>query len=101
MHGERRGHGGVDVAQELEELLVAMPVPALGEYPARGNVQGRKQCGRAVPQIPVRDAFDVAQAKREERLRAVEGLNLTLLVDTQDHRLGGGMEIEAHEMAHL
>lgn len=95
------GHGGLDVAQELQELLVAMPALALGEDLALSDVQRREQRGRPVSDVVVRDPLDIAQPEREDRLRAIEGLDLTLLVDAQHDRVIRRVEIEPDDIAHL
>src|SRR5579864_6110489 len=43
MDREVVGHRGLDMAQELKELLVTMPPLALSEDLARRDVQGREQ----------------------------------------------------------
>jgi len=54
-------HVGFDVAQEGQELLTAMLGLALRQHAAIGNVQRREESGRAMVDVVVRDAFDVAQ----------------------------------------
>jgi hypothetical protein len=51
--------------------------------------------------VVVRDAFDIAQTEREERLGAVEGLDLALLIDGQDDRVIGRVEVEPDDVANL
>ena len=51
--------------------------------------------------VVVRDAFDIAEAEREQGLGAVEGLDLALLIDAQDDRVVGWIEIEPDDVAHL
>ena len=96
-----RRHLPVDQAQERQELLVAVPLPALADHPAGGDVQGGKQCRRAVPDVVVGVAFDVAQAHRQRRLGAIERLNLRLLVHTQDHRVVRRVEVQPDNVAHF
>jgi hypothetical protein len=91
---ERLGDGSLDVAEELQELLVAMPALALREHLARGDVERREQRRGAVMDVVVGDAFDVADAQRQQRLRAVEGLDLALLVDAQDDRVVGRVQVQ-------
>jgi len=54
-----------------------------------------------VADLVVRDPFDIAQTKRQEGLGAIEGLDLTLLVDAQHDGVIRRMEIEADDIAHL
>ena len=73
---EVRGHVGVNVFQEAQELLVAMTRPALGEDPAGDDIQGREEGGGAVANIAVRDAFDITQPEGQEGLGALQSLDL-------------------------
>jgi len=75
------GHAGLNVAQEGEELLVAVARVALGQDFAGGDVQGGEQGGGAVPDIVVGDPLDIAESHRQHRLAALERLDLGLLVD--------------------
>ena len=98
---EVRGHVGVDVSEEAQELLVAVARPALGEDLAGGDVQGGKEGGGAVADVAVRHAFDVAEPEGQEGLGALQGLGLALLVDAQHQGMVGRVEIEAHDVADL
>ena len=57
---EVRGHVGVDVLQEAEELLMTVPSLALGEHLAGGHVEGGEEGGGPVTDVAMRDAFDVS-----------------------------------------
>ena len=98
---EVRGHVGIHVLEEAQELLVAMAPLALGEDPAGGNVQGGEEGGGAVADVAVRHAFDVAQPQGQEGLGALQGLALALLVDAQDQGMVGRIQVEAHDVADL
>lgn len=63
---------------------MAMARLAFSEHHSSCNVERGEQRGSAVPHIVVGNPFHIAQSHRQNRLRAVEGLNLTLLVNTQD-----------------
>ena len=58
---EVRGHVGVDVLEEAEELLMTVPSLALGEHLASGHVEGGEEGGGAVTDVAMRDAFDVSE----------------------------------------
>ena len=45
--------GGVDELEEPQELLVPVPAVGLGDDRAAGQVVGREQAGRAVPDVVV------------------------------------------------
>ena len=89
------------VFEEAQELLVAMARPALGQDPAGGNVQGGEEGGGAVADVAVRDAFDVTQSEGQEGLGALQGLDLALLVNAQDHGMVGRIKVEADDVADL
>ena len=77
--------------EELPELDRAMPLWNCVIL-AGLHVEGRKQRGRPMPPVVVRATLDLARAHRQHRLRAVQRLNLGLLVDTKhDARVGGCM----------
>jgi hypothetical protein len=63
-----RDHG-VDVLQEVQELLVAMTLSALCDRLIVRDVERGEQSRRPVPDIVVGDAFRVAQPEGQDRLR--------------------------------
>ena len=83
-----RWHALIDGAQELQELAAAMAPMQLADDLAGGKIQRRKQGGRAVAHVIVTAPFCDAKAQRQQRLRAIERLDLRLLVHTQ-HRWAG------------
>ena len=95
----RDGH--LDLAQEAQELLVPVAGLALGDHLAGGDVQSGEEGGGAVPDVVVGDAFHVAQAHRQQRLGAVQGLDLRLLVDAEHHRLVRRVQVEADDVPDL
>lgn len=58
-----RRHRLIDPAQEQQELLMAMARFALGQHSTVEHVECRKQRRRAVANVVVRHAFDVAQSQ--------------------------------------
>ena len=89
MHSELGRHLLVDPPQETQELLVPVPGFALGDHRTGGHVQGGKQCGGPVTDGVVGDSLDVAQAHRHQRLGAIEGLDLYVLVNAKQNCLVG------------
>lgn len=79
---EVSGHGGLDLIEEAPELAGAVLWVAAADYRACGDVQRRKQRGRAVTGVVVGAALDLAGTHRQQRLGAVERLDLGLLVHT-------------------
>jgi hypothetical protein len=63
-----RDHG-VDVLQEVQELLMAMTLSALCDHLTVRDVERGEQSRRPVPDIVVGDAFRVAQPEGQDRLR--------------------------------
>lgn len=63
-----------------------MPGVAPAGHRARGDVERREQRGGAVACVVVRMAFHLPWSHRQQRLRAVERLDLALLIHTQNQR---------------
>ena len=68
---------------------------ALGEDRAGSDVERGKQGGRAVADVIVGDALDIAQSHGQHGLGAVQGLNLALLIDAQHQGMIGRVQIQA------
>jgi hypothetical protein len=51
--------------------------------------------------VVVGATFDLSGAHRQQRLGAVERLDLQFLVDTQHHRAFGRRQMKADDIAHL
>ena len=93
------GHAGLDVAQEGEELLVPVARAALGQDCAGGDVEGGEQGGGAVAHIVMGDALGIAEPHRQQRLGALQRLDLRLLVHAQHHRMIGRVQVQADDVA--
>ncbi|MGF6851352.1 hypothetical protein OKW29_000238 [Paraburkholderia sp. CI3] len=94
-------HVGLDGAQELQEFTAAMTPMQFSNDFARGDVQRREQCGRAVAHIVVRVSLRDARGQRQRRLGAVQRLDLALLVHAQHHGLERRVQIQPDDIAHL
>jgi len=92
---------GVDLLQETDEFLMAMARHAIADHGAVEHAQGGEQGGGAVARVVVALAGGNARPERQDRLDAVERLDLALLVHTQDKRLVRGIEIQSHHIGHL
>src|SRR4051812_37229373 len=66
----------------------------------RGD-EAREQRRGAMALVIVRAPFDLPRTHRQQRLRAIEGLDLALLVDADHQRLVRRIEIEPDNVAHL
>ncbi len=101
MNIEVSGHVGLDVAQELEELLVTMTGLALGHHFPGGDVQGGKQGGGAVPLVVVRNPFHVSQSQGQHGLTSFQRLDLALLVHAQHQGVLGGIQVQADDIPYF
>ena len=77
----------VDLAQEGDEILGAMPSLAPREDFARRDVQRGEEIERAMAEVVVGPPFGLAEVHRQDRLRALQRLDLRLLVDGEHHRI--------------
>ena len=91
----------LDLFEEANELLVPMPRHAVANHLAVEHAQGRKHGGRAVAFVVVRHRSTAAFLQRKARLGAIEGLDLTFLVDAQDQGLVRRIEVEADHIVEL
>lgn len=92
------GHGAFDLAEEVDELLGAVSLRDSADHLARRDIHRGVQARRAVPCVVVRSAFDLPWAQRQHGLGAVEGLDLSLLVDREHHRIGRWVHVEPHDI---
>ena len=94
-------HVGLDVIQELAELHAAVAPIALSDDLACGDVKGCEERGRAVALVIVSAPLDLPRAQRQQRLGAIEGLNLRFLVHAEDHGMLRRVHVEADDVARL
>jgi len=91
----------VDQTQELEPLLMPMPLLAHRNDRAVQRVERGKQRGRAVAFVVVGHGAGAPELHWQARLGAVERLDLALLVATEHERLVGRIEVQAHDVDQL
>lgn len=84
----------IDRFEEPNELLMAMPWHTVADDPTVKRDQCGEQRRRSVPFVIVRHRATTALLHRQSRLRAVERLNLRLLVDAQHKRFIRRIEIQ-------
>jgi len=93
----RRGLG-IDLFQKTDELLMTMPRHTITDDFAIQQIQGgeKRRCAIAfiVMCLPGWDSG----TQGEQRLRPVECLNLTLLVNTQDKRMFRRIKIQPNNI---
>jgi len=75
-----------------------MTLHAAPDHGSVENVEGGEQRRRAIALVVAGHRPAFAGLERQARLRAVEGLNLALLVDRDDHRVLGRVHIEADDV---
>ena len=94
-------HNPIDCLQGADELLCPVPRLAFADDDARLDVEGSEQRRGAVALVVVRHRLRPALFHRQARLRAIESLNLALLVDAKHHRLLGWAHVEPHDIGNL
>jgi len=99
VHIERRRHGPLDCVEEPAKFRRAVPVVKLADDLARLDVQRGEERGRAMARVVVGPARHLSGPHRQQRLRAIQGLNLGFLVDAQDQRLVRRVEVEPYDVA--
>src|SRR5712691_3115551 len=95
------GELAVEVAEELEELLVSVARQALADDAAVERVEGGEQGGGAVAFVVVGHRAGAAFLHRQARLCPVQCLDLALLVDAEHERLLRRVEVEPDDVCEL
>ena len=94
VQGQLRRRGAVDLREQLAEFGSAMAPGDAAEHLAGGHVEGSIQIRGPVSLVVVRQRSGAARFHRQSRLRAVERLDLRLLVDREHQRVVGRVEVE-------
>jgi hypothetical protein len=94
-------HGLLDLRQEFAEFDRAVALVAAPDDPTGDDVQGGKQRGRAVALVVMAASLGLPRAHRQQRLGAVERLDLRLFIDAQHQSAVGRVEIEPNGVAHF
>lgn len=81
--GQRSRVRPIDLLQEADELFGSMPLFELGQDLPSSEVEGRVQADRTVPLVVMRASLELPGLQWKHRLRAVECLDLGLLVHRQ------------------
>ena len=95
------GDRAVDLFQEVEKLPGPVAPVALADDAAGGDIEGGEERGRAVTLVIVRAPLGHARQHRQDRLSAVEGLDLALFVDTEHQGAVRRRQIEPNDVADL
>ena len=94
-------HMPFDGVEEVAELRRAVALLVLADDRATPGVEGGEEAGGAVALVVVGAPLRLAGAHGQQRRGSIEGLYLRLLVDTQNQRPVGRVQIQAHDVAHL
>jgi hypothetical protein len=89
----------VDQIEKLSKLCRAVPLMELRDDLTRLRIERREQRRGAVAFVVMRPALHLSGLHRQQRLRAVEGLDLRFLVDAEHGRMRGGIQIQADDIA--
>jgi len=87
-----------DQLQETDKFLMAMPRHAIANDRPIQHVQRSEQVRRAIAFVVVRLPGRNSRPEGQERLSAVEGLNLTFLVDAEHQGFVGRIQIQSHHV---
>ncbi len=101
MHLEVGGHVGLDLIEELAELARAVLRVAAADHRAGGDVKRSEQRRGAVARIVVGSPLPLPGPHRQHGLRAVQRLDLRLLINAQHQRAVGRAQVEADDVAHF
>ena len=91
----------VDLPQKRDEIGSAVTRFTWREHLAGGDVQRGTQVERAGAKVIVRASFWLPDVHWQNRLRALKGLNLRLLVEGEHGGIGRRIHVEADDVAHL
>src|SRR6266478_825489 len=90
-----------DGVEEAAEFLCPVARHAFADDGSGLHVEGGKERGRPVPPIIMGVPLGLPGSHREQRLGAIERLDLRFLIDAEHQRVVRRVEIEADDVAHL
>ena len=76
------GHVHFNMFEKAEVFLMTMAFSALGKNLASSDIKSCKKSCCAMPNVIMCHALDISQPHGQERLRAVESLDLAFLIHT-------------------
>src|SRR5262245_24833242 len=101
MDVEVQWHRVIDGVEKLAELHGAMAAMTPADHRAGLDVQCREERRRAMAQVVMGAAFGLARAHRQQWLRAIQRLDLRLLIGTQHEGAVRRIQVEPDDIAHL
>ena len=94
-------YGGLDGAQEAQELLVPVALHATAEDRAVEDVESSEQGGDAVAEIIVGHGAGLAWFDRQTGLGPIQGLNLAFLIDREHQAVRRRLDVQADDVLEL
>ena len=94
-------HAALDLAEEPQKLLMPVARQALVDDLPGGYVEGSKECRRAVTFVVMGHGSSAPLLEGKTWLGTVEGLDLALLVESEDNGPLRGIDVETHHVAQL
>jgi len=91
----------IKASQEFQELLMAVPGKALPDHFPLQDLQGREQARGAMALVVVGHRPQTALLQGQSRLRAVQGLDLGLLVHAEHKGVVRGVQVQPHHIGEL
>src|SRR5258708_36078217 len=91
----------IDQAQELEPLLMAMPLLAEADHLPAGSVHCCEQRRSAMPFIVVGHGFRAVSFQRQSWLATIQCLYLAFFINTKNDRLLGRIQVQTHDGVQL
>ncbi len=91
----------VQLLQEAEKLLMAMPRIALPNYFSFHHIERSKEGGGAIAFVIVSERAASPALQRQSGLSAIQRLNLALLIDAKDDGILRWSQIHADDIREL
>src|ERR1044072_3102027 len=88
-------------AQEVAKLQVRMALIALGEHFAAQDIKSGKEIDGAMAEILKFLPLDQPWAQRQRRIQALQSLDMSLLIQTQNPTIFWGVQIQLQNLGHV
>src|SRR6478672_33007 len=98
---ESVGDLSIDLSEEVQEFGRPVTLVAFANDEPRGDIECGEQRGRTMPHAAVRATFGYARHHRQDRLLAIECLDLALLIDAEDEGSVRRGQVKADDIAYL
>src|SRR5262245_4542523 len=95
------GVPGAEGAQEVTKLQIGMALIALREDLPGADIKGSKEIDGTMADILKLLAFDQARPQGQGGMQALQGLDVSLLIEAKNPTAPGGMQIELKNLRHL